>query len=176
MGNGLHSNGVFQILEDARRNFWMSSNQGIYRVSRQQLEEFAEGKIAHITSTFFGKSEGMLNMECNGGRSPAGIKARDGKLWFPTQDGVAIIDPELVSFNPLPPPVVIEAATLKGVSVSLTGGLSIAPGQDNLEIRYTALSFIKPEYLRFRYRLEGLDQAWTEAGRICGPIIWIASV
>ena len=161
---GLYSNGVFQILEDARGHFWMSSNQGIYRVSRQQLDDFAAGKTATITSTVFGKSDGMLNMECNGGRQPAGIKARDGKLWFPTQDGVAIIDPEAVLFNPLPPPVVIESATLKGVSVPLLGGLRIEPGQDNLEIRYTGLSFIKPEQLRFRYQLEGLDKDWTEAG------------
>ena len=106
----------------------------------------------------------MLNNECNGGRQPAGIKTRDGKLWFPTQDGVAIIDPEAVPFNPQPPPVVIESASLDGASVPLDGGLKLAPGQDHLEIRYTGLSFIKPEQVRFRYRLEGLDEHWTEAG------------
>jgi len=162
--NGLYSNGVFQIMADGRGWFWMSSNQGIYRVSRQQLEDFAAGKTATITSTAFGKSDGMLNTECNGGRQPAGIKTRDGKLWFPTQDGVAIIDPEAVPFNPQPPPVVIESASLEGATVPLNGSLKLAPQQDNLEIRYTGLSFIKPEQVRFRYRLEGLDENWTEAG------------
>ena len=162
--NGLFSNGVFQILEDRRGWLWMSSNQGIYRVSRQQLEDFAAGRAATITSTAFGKSDGMLNIECNGGRAPAGIETRDGKLWFPTQDGVAIIDPETVPFNPQPPPVVIESAWLAGASVTMNGGLELAPQQDNLEIRYTGLSFIKPEQMRFRYRLEGLDKKWTEAG------------
>jgi ligand-binding sensor domain-containing protein/signal transduction histidine kinase len=162
--HGLYSSGVFQILEDGRGWFWMSSNQGIYRVSREQLEDFAAGKTATITSTAFGKSDGMLNAECNGGRQPAGIKTRDGKLWFPTQDGVAIIDPEAVPFNPQPPPVVIESAWLAGVSVPMNGSLELAPQQDNLEIRYTGLSFIKPEQIRFRYQLEGLDENWTEAG------------
>jgi signal transduction histidine kinase/ligand-binding sensor domain-containing protein len=162
--NGLYSNGVFAILEDGRGNFWMSSNQGIYRVSRAELEDFAAGKLNHITSTFFGKSDGMLNAECNGGRQPAGLKTRDGKLWFPTQDGVAIIDPDAIPFNPQPPPVVIESATLSGQNVPLMGELKIEPGQGNLEIRYTGLSFIKPEQIRFRYRLEGLDTDWTEAG------------
>jgi ligand-binding sensor domain-containing protein/signal transduction histidine kinase len=161
--NGLYSNGVFQILEDGRGNFWMSSNQGIYRVSRAELEDFAAGKLSHITSTSFGKSDGMLNAECNGGRQPAGLKTRDGKLWFPTQDGVAIIDPDAIPFNPQPPPVVIESATLSGSNVPLTNGLRIEPGQGNLEIRYTGLSFIKPEQIRFRYQLEGLDTDWTEA-------------
>jgi ligand-binding sensor domain-containing protein/signal transduction histidine kinase len=162
--NGLYSNGVFAILEDGRGYFWMSSNQGIYRVSRAELEDFAAGKLNHITSTFFGKSDGLLNAECNGGRQPAGLKTRDGKLWFPTQDGVAIIDPEAIPFNPQPPPVVIESATLSNTNVPLTGELKIEPGQSNLEIRYTGLSFIKPEQIRFRYRLEGLDADWTEAG------------
>ena len=107
--NGLFSNGVFQILEDDANNFWMSCNQGIYRVSRKQLNDFADGKTAAITFSAFGKSDGMLNVECNGGRQPAGIKTKDGKLWFPTQDGAAIVDPKALAFNPLAPPVVIES-------------------------------------------------------------------
>ncbi len=90
--SGLASNGAFQILEDSRRNFWISSNQGIYRVSREQLNEFADGRQRTIVSTLFGKSDGMLNTEANGGAQPAGIKANDGRLWFPTQDGVAVIE------------------------------------------------------------------------------------
>ncbi len=99
---GLFNNGVFQILEDHRGNLWMSSNQGIYRVRKPELNDFAEGKRNAITSIAYGKSDGMLNVECNGNRSPAGIMARDGKLWFPTQDGAAVIDPEVVRTNPQP--------------------------------------------------------------------------
>ena len=117
-----------------------------------------------ITSTFFGKSDGMLNRECNGGRQPAGIKAKDGRLWFPTQDGVAVIDPENVEFNPLPPPVVIESASLENSPLPMTESLTIQPNQGNLEIHYTGLSFIKPEQVQFRYKLEGLDENWTNAG------------
>src|SRR3977135_1912896 len=91
--NGLFNNGVFQILEDRQNRFWMSSNKGIWRVSRQQLNDFADGRIEKITCVAYGKQDGMLNTECNGGRQPAGIKTRDGKLWFPTMDGVAMIDP-----------------------------------------------------------------------------------
>ncbi len=162
--NGMFSNGVFAILEDNRGNFWMSSNQGIYRVSKQELNDFADGKISKITSTAYGKSDGMLNPECNGGRQPSALKNKDGKLWFPTQDGVAIIDPGTVPFNPNPPPVVIESAVLSGNSVDVKDNLEIQPNQNSLEIRYTGLSFIKPEQTRFRYKLEGLDENWTEAG------------
>lgn len=161
--NGLYSDGVFQIIEDGRGNFWMSSNQGIYRVSKQQLNDFADGKLSAITSVSYGKSDGMLNIEANGGK-PSGIKRSDGKLWFPTQDGVAIINPEAVPFNPLPPPVVLESAFLEGTKFELADKLEIQPGQGNLEIHYTGLSFIKPEQVRFKYKLEGLDEDWTNAG------------
>jgi signal transduction histidine kinase/streptogramin lyase len=171
--DGLFNNGVFQILEDGRGNLWMSSNRGIYRVSKQELNEFAEGRLSSITSVAYGKTDGMLNEECNGGLWPAGARAHDGKLWFPTQDGVAVIDPGTVQINAQPPPVVIEAALIDRVPASLdlntdlkTGArpLKISPGKENLEIQYTALSFIHPEQIRFRYRLEGLDSGWVDAG------------
>jgi streptogramin lyase len=107
--DGLFSSGVFQILEDSRGYFWMSSNQGIYRVRKEELNEFARGKIRAVTSVAYGKEDGMRNVECNGGHWPAGIRARDGKLWFPTQDGVAVIDPEQLPLNRAPPPVIIES-------------------------------------------------------------------
>ncbi len=162
--NGLFSNGVFQILPDERGNFWMSSNQGIYRLARQQLNDFADGKITRIVSSIFGKSDGMLNTECNGGRSPAGIKTRDGKLWFPTQDGAAIINPASVSSNSLAPPVVIESVLIDNHPTEIRQSvIEIQPGQNNLEIHYTGLSFIKPEQMQFRYKLEGLDENWRDA-------------
>ena len=162
--NGLFSNGVFQILPDERGNFWMSGNQGIYRVSRAALNDFADGKIMRIVSSVFGKSDGMLNTECNGGRSPAGIKTHDGKLWFPTQDGAAIINPEFVLSNSLAPPVVIESVIIDNHPNEIRQSVvEIQPGQNNLEIHYTGLSFIKPEQIQFRYKLEGLDENWTDA-------------
>ena len=161
---GLFSDGVFHILEDAHGNFWMSCNQGIYRVSRRQLEDAAARRIPAVVSTAFGRSDGMLNAECNGGSQTAGAKTRDGKLWFPTQDGVAVIDPEAVPYNPLPPSVAIESGEVQGRPVRLNGGLRLKANEGSLDIRYTGLSLVKSEQVRFRYKLEGLDEQWVEAG------------
>ena len=161
---GLYNNGVFQILEDSKGNFWISCNRGIYRVSKQELNDYADGRVAAITSIAYGKQDGMINIECNGGRQPAGIKARDGKLWFPTQQGVAVIDPETVPVNSNPPIVVIEACLLDRASVDFSGGVEITPGKQDLEINYTGLSFMKSELIRFKYKLEGLDPNWIDAG------------
>ncbi len=167
MEQGLFNNGVFQILEDQRGNFWLSCNRGVYRVSRRQLNDFAAGKIPAINCIAYGLQDGMLNTECNGGRQPAGIKTRDGRLWFPTQKGAIIVDPEAVPFNPQPPPVLIERVTIDRASVAFSpggAGVRVLPGQANLEINYTGLSYIKPEQVRFKYQLIGQDPDWIEAG------------
>jgi signal transduction histidine kinase/ligand-binding sensor domain-containing protein len=171
---GLFDNGVFQILADDFGWLWMSCNRGIYRVRRQELDDFATGKSKTITSVAFGKSDGMENAECNGGRSPAGFRARDGKLWFPTMGGVAVIDPASVTTNAQPPPVVIEAIRIDNQALAAerldaalraaTEPLQLAPRQNNFEIQYTALSFIKAETLQFKYKLEGQDPDWIDAG------------
>jgi ligand-binding sensor domain-containing protein len=74
--NGLFDNGVFQTLEDSRGNLWMSSNRGIYRVSKQQLNDVAAGKRKDVITASYGRADGMMNSECNGGLWPAGAKTR----------------------------------------------------------------------------------------------------
>ena len=162
--DGLFSNGVFKILEDDSGNFWMSSNRGIFRISRSQLDDFAEGRLRSITSFPYGREDGLANTECNGGKQPAGIRTRDGRLWFPTQGGVAVIDPSVVTHNRLPPPVAIEECVLDREPAAFVPELRIEPGRENIEIRYTGLSFVKPEGVTFRYRIEGVDKNWVEAG------------
>src|SRR5262249_58592865 len=79
----MFSNGVFAILEDRRANFWMSSNQGIYRVSKQQLNDFAAGKITKVVSVSYGMADGMLKTECNGGGRPSAVATRQAREWLP---------------------------------------------------------------------------------------------
>jgi ligand-binding sensor domain-containing protein/signal transduction histidine kinase len=162
--HGLWNNGVFQILEDHRGFFWIGCNKGIYRVSREQLEDFAEGRVSSIICMAFGKADGMLNTECNGGRQPAGIKARDNKLWFPTQGGVVVIDPTKAPLNSAPPPVRIEAVRLDRQAMDFQNEVRVASDQKYLEISFTGLSLIKSEQVRFKYKLEGQDANWTDAG------------
>ena len=161
---GLFSSGVFQILEDSRGYFWMSSNQGIYRVRKQELNDFAAGKVSAITSIAYGKADGMRNIECNGGHWPAGIRTLDGKLWFPTQDGVAIIDPEQVPINATPPPVIIESFLAEHKPVPFDKPVRLSTAQTSFAIQYTAFSFANPERIQFKYKLEGLEQNWIDAG------------
>lgn len=167
--HGLFNNGVFAILEDKRGNFWMSSNRGIHRVSKQELNDFADGKIPKLNSVSYDEKDGMLNAECNGGRIPAAIKTRNGKFWFPTMGGVAIIDPEAEKINPNPPPVRIENVSIDRKTIDLNPTqteVELKAGQTNLEIGYTGLSLIKSAQIKFKYKLEGFEENWIEAGTL----------
>ncbi len=170
---GLSSNGVFCILEDDSDWFWMNSNQGIFRIRKQELNDFADGRTKSLTSISYNKQDGLLNIEGNGGRQPAGIRARDGTLWFPTAQGIAVVDPQKVATNQLPPPVMIQDVIVDRISADmgkLQSGLetqseiTLRPGQNNLEIDYTGISFINSAQVKFKYRLEGLDRDWNEVG------------
>jgi signal transduction histidine kinase/ligand-binding sensor domain-containing protein len=162
--NGLFDNGVFQILEDHHANLWMSSNRGIYRVSKKQLNDLAAGRESNVITVSYGRSDGMLTPECNGGLWPAGAVDKQGHLWFPTQDGVAVVDPDIVSVSLQSPKIVVESATIDHVPTDLDKPITISPGQESLEIAYTALSFYRPDQIVFRYKMDGLDSKWQNVG------------
>ncbi|MCX7753491.1 MAG: ATP-binding protein [Blastocatellia bacterium] len=162
--HGLPDNVIYQILEDGQGNLWMSSNRGIFRVSRKELNDLAQGKIASVTPLVYGTADGMKSPECNGGNQSAGCKTRDGRLWFPTTKGVVVIDPARLRTNSLPPPMAIERVAADGRAIDLTETVQVPPGKGELEIGYTALSFLDPQKVRFKYKLEGFDEDWVEAG------------
>lgn len=163
--NGMFNENVFCTLEDDHGWFWINSNNGIYRVSKQQINDFLEGKIERVESIAYNKKDGLLNVEGNGGKHPAGIRRSNGELWFPTQQGVAVINPNEITINPLPPPVRIEEISVDKKGIGNYGDkIEIHPGQNNLEINYTGLSFKNPKLVKFRYRLEGLEENWNEVG------------
>jgi signal transduction histidine kinase/ligand-binding sensor domain-containing protein len=161
---GLYDNGVFQILEDPRGYLWMTSNRGIHRVSKRELNSVADGTQARVTSLSLGKGDGLLNAECNGGAWPSGATGPNGTLWFPTQDGVAVINPETISASSHPVPARIESVLVDRASVPPGAPVRIVPGQEALEIQYTGMSLVNSERIRFRYRLNGLDHEWVDAG------------
>jgi signal transduction histidine kinase/ligand-binding sensor domain-containing protein/CheY-like chemotaxis protein len=161
--HGLFDDVVYGMVEDAAGDFWLTCNRGIFRVSRAELNEVAAGRRASVTSTAYGLPDGMRSVECNSGGAPT-ARGRDGRLWFATVRGAAVVDPARLRRNTLVPPVHIEEVLLGGRAQAPAARLEVPPGAQPFEIRYTALSLRAPSRVRFRYRLEGLDRDWTEAG------------
>jgi ligand-binding sensor domain-containing protein/signal transduction histidine kinase len=182
---GLPDNNILQILEDDAGRLWLGSSAGIACVSKSRLDELASGKITTVYPQLFGRAEGMLSEECTGGFCPAGLKTKSGLLWFSTLKGVAVVDPRGQPVTTHAPNTVLEEVLVDGVPDPLLHAvnpenlrgpgqprteplaletLRITPGKHRVEFRFTGLSFGTPELIRFRYRLEGLDSDWVEAG------------
>ncbi len=163
--DGLFDEVIHRILPDDFGRLWMSTNRGIFWVRREELNAFARGEVSRIHSTAYTERDGLRNREANGGSHPAGIRARDGRLWFPTQDGAVVVDPARTRRNDAPPPVAIEDV-IAGDSVlgAADEPLNLPRGVRDFEIAYTALSLMAPENVRFRYRLVGLNEDWVDVG------------
>jgi ligand-binding sensor domain-containing protein/signal transduction histidine kinase len=161
---GLFNDTVFQVLDDGQGHLWMSSNRGISRVDKAELDEVASGRRAQVQATVFGRGDGMRSVECNGASQPGAWRTRDGLLWFATAAGAVRIDPAHLPRNTLPPPVVLEQVLLARRPLALAADRRVPPSRGDFEFRYTALSFVAPEKVHFRYRLEGFDEDWVEAG------------
>src|SRR5262249_11785619 len=121
---------------------------------------------SRIHSDEYGFSDGMKSSECNGANDPAGWKMRDGKLWFPTIQGVTVVDPNHLPINHIPPNVIVEEMQVdEKIITPGAATISFPPGKEKFEFEYTALSFLSPEKVTFRYKLEGFDRDWIDAGR-----------
>ncbi len=157
MEGGLN-NVIWSILEDGSGYLWMSSNRGLFRISKQELNDFADGKIHAVTYTSYGTMDGLPSSEFNGGYQAAGLKAADGKLYFANLRGIVMVDPEHMPTNLLPPPVVLESVTSS--DTRLSPGAELV-GKDDLQFQFAALSFLSPEHVNYKYKLEGADDDWV---------------
>jgi ligand-binding sensor domain-containing protein/signal transduction histidine kinase len=176
---GLFSDEIYEILEDDFGYFWMSCRNGIFRIRKQEFTDLDNGNTRLLTCTAFGKADGLASVQCNGVAKPSGWKDREGRLWFPTIRGVVAVECRIKT-NDKPPPVLIEQviadkkplhSQFSRISLGRSPSMisenktfEIPPGRGELEIHYTALSLQAPDKNRFKYKLEGIDSDWVEAG------------
>lgn len=179
---GLPDNIICQILSDDAGNLWLGSHQGIFRVAKSALHDFAEGRLTSVPCTAYGRSDGLPSLECSGGYQPASWRGQDGRLWFTTVKGAVSVQPEEIRTNLLSPPVLIEEIIVDGNSLDATiqasekplpagvdydrgrQWLEVPPGKHQFEFRYTGLSLVSSDRVQFRYRLTGAATNWVDAG------------
>ncbi len=161
---GLIDDEVYCILGDDQGGLWLSGPNGIELVQLQELNDFAEGRIDKINSKLYTTVDGMKTDQCFGNWQPGGWKTHDGRLWFATSKGAVLINPKSFKQNPLKPPVLIEQVVADQQTIPIDQFGSLSPGADKLEFHYTALSFLVPERVHFKYKLEGYDKEWIDAG------------
>jgi signal transduction histidine kinase/ligand-binding sensor domain-containing protein len=160
--NGLPCNMVHWMMEDDAHSVWLYTACGLVRIAHSDLDAWASNPKQTIQSAVFDSSDGVSSRRFPGGYSANVAKAADGKLWFLRPGGVSVLDPHHLAFNKVPPPVHIEQVTADDKIYDATNGLRLPPRTRNVAIDYTALSFVAPEKVRFRYKLEGQNRNWHE--------------
>lgn len=162
--NGLACTFVHAVQQDRTGDFWFGCVEGIFNVSRADMQALARGQAQQVISRRFGVADGMKTLSCAAGTFPTIARAADGRLFFCTLKGVAVIDPADRIDNPHVPPVNIEAVRINQRPVSTAGEPTIPPGRGDVEIQYNATTFLDQDEVLYRYRLEGDDPAWVDAG------------
>lgn len=164
---GLWDDTLTYIAEDSAGRFWFGSPRGVFRVARNDLLAYAAGLQKTVTCAGYAQADGMPSTECQGGFQPAGWMTRNGRFLFSTLRGVAVINPDSLVVNPLPPAVLIEEVRLDDNELPL--GLPdeivvVPPGKRRLEIQFTGLSLVDAKRVRFKCRLQGLEEDWVDLG------------
>ncbi len=173
VADGLIDSLIHQILEDEFGWLWLSSNRGVFRILKKELDDFATGRVPRIRPVPFTETDGMGSRECNGMGHPAGFATRDGRIWFPTIRGVSIFNPKQLATRWVPVPAFIDhldvdRLPLEGLPLAKSGPpklMKVRPGIREIEIHFRALSFVDAERIGYRYWLEGFDPGWIDAGR-----------
>ncbi|HKR85587.1 MAG TPA: two-component regulator propeller domain-containing protein [Terriglobales bacterium] len=172
--NGLPCDTVHWAVEDDDHSVWLYTACGLVRIARPELDAWAAAMeedgdakpIIHVT--VFDSSDGVRILPTATHYNPKVSKSADGKLWFAGVDGVMVVDPRHLGFNELPPPISIEQLVVdRTIYTTISNGkdpLQLPKLVRDLQIDYTALSLAAPEKIRFRYRLDGYDHDWHEAG------------
>jgi signal transduction histidine kinase/ligand-binding sensor domain-containing protein len=163
---GLPDAYVCAMAADGGGGFWCATDHGIFEVRLDELEAVAGRRAERVHSILFGRDEGLKSLQGFYGYAPATARSQDGRLWFPMRTGLAVVNPLRAPVNRVPPPVLIERVAVDGIPVEMDAGrpLVVPSAHRRLDVDFTALSFVAPENVRFRYRLEGWDPDWIDGG------------
>jgi signal transduction histidine kinase/DNA-binding response OmpR family regulator len=160
--NGLWDDGVSSILEDDDGNLWMGSNRGVHRVARRELDAFLDGKVDRVHGRGYGADAGFLNAEASGWNA---YRSPDGRMWFPTFGGVAVIDPkEALAQEQMPPGVRIRSVRAGSDLLEADAALTLPRGQRRIDVAYGAILLSGQEGVRYETLLDGVDHDWVDEG------------
>jgi signal transduction histidine kinase/ligand-binding sensor domain-containing protein len=160
--SGLPCDHIHAIIEDDEGTIWLNSACGLLRLLRQDLLAWLHNPRVDVSPRMYDSADGMHVRSTTDGYFRRAAKSKDGRLWFPVFDGVAVVDPRHLPHNSIPPPVTIERVVADGKTYSAQSEVRLPAGTKGWRIDYTAFSFVDPNRVRFRYKLEGYDAGWND--------------
>jgi signal transduction histidine kinase/ligand-binding sensor domain-containing protein len=160
--HGLPTDKILSLVDDERGNLWFGTVRGAFQASKRDLNAVADGAASRMSATLFDENDGLGSRQCNGVANPAALRSRDGRIWFATANGVSALTRGVPASPPLRAPV-IENVSINGKYLAPNELRGIPAGAERIEFEFAGLTFITPERLRFRYRLEAYDDDWVQA-------------
>jgi signal transduction histidine kinase len=165
--NGLPCNAVHWMIADLDRALWLSMPCGLVRISASELAAWIADPHRKVEVDVLDGTDGVRTVPTPIGFSPPAARLADGRVWFAAPNGLGVVDPRRLPSNPLPPAVIIEEVAADGTVFDVHRGdssVALPALTRDLRVDYTALSFVAPGKMRFRYRLEGKDRDWQDVG------------
>ena len=188
---GMYDDFLSQIVADESGFLWFGGNRGLFKVRQKELDAVAEGQMTRVRAVHFGpgeysQGEGRPSLQANFGSAPLALRSHDGRLWLPMRTGLLLVDPARLRENRRPPNVLVNRVKVSDAVVAAYGGffstpsvlggptldlavptetLRVPPEHRKLEFEFTGLNFVGAENNTYRYRLEGLDEDWTETSQ-----------
>ena len=183
MEQGISDDYISHILADGRGRFWLAGNRGIFSLRERDLNDLNAGRIERVQSVVYKQKDGLPGLQASYDAFPSAFRDKEGRLFFAMQSGVAIVYPEAYQEDRVAPKVIVDRVLANGNPVvrdglvieglvprgqsgqaGRPGRVSLSPRERQVEFVYTAPCFAMPESIRFRYRLQGLEREWVEAG------------
>jgi len=162
---GLPADKILSMVDDGRGNLWLGTVRGAARAAKHDLNAVADGTASQLTARLFDESDGLGSRQCNGSGEPSAFCSRDGRIWFATANGLSALVPDHGKPPPLPNrKPIIERVLVDGKVASGAMLHPLTPGSERIEFGFTGVTYVAPDRLRFRYRLEGYDRRWIDAG------------
>lgn len=161
--NGFPPGVVSSVIEDDERHIWAGTPAGLVRIARSEFELAAADATYQVRFRIYDLADGLAGLPVGAGNRSA-IRASDSRLWFTTSGGLTIVDPRRLNQTRLPAPVRIETVMVDDARVSPAAGMAFAPGTRRVQVDYTAPLLTSAFKTRFRYRLDGFDSDWIDAG------------
>lgn len=152
------------IVETSAGDLWLSTAAGAIRIASEDVENVTRDPRYRVRFERFDDHDGLDGSAEQVRPLPTLVRGDDGRLWFATTTTLAWIDPERIARNPLVPAVHVTALRSGRDVFAPNTGLVLPKGTTQLQIDYSALSLAMPERVRFRYRLDGVDAGWQDAG------------
>jgi len=157
---------ILEIMETPGGDLWLCESRGVLHIPSAEVRKVLDNPASRVNYELFDPSDGLPGVFSNimTGRWPREIQGTDGRIWFATANGIASIDPSNILKNTLPPPVVIRSVGADQKQYSSLTKLILPALTRSIRIGYTGLSLSVPERVRFRYKLDGVDRDWQDAG------------